>query len=46
MQPLLPGILHIRLVEQDKGRLFIRHSAVMLFGHPGFAAIVHIPCRA
>ena len=21
------------LVEQDKGRLFIRHSAVMLFGH-------------
>ena len=34
------------LVEQDKGRLFIRHSAVMLFGHSGFATIVHIPYRA
>ena len=25
------------LVEQSQSRLFIRHSAVMLFGHPGFS---------
>ena len=25
------------LVEQGQSRLFIRHSAVMLFGHPGFS---------